>query len=108
MTTIVFICTSLDGYIADKDGGFEFLQSVPNPEHEELGFPEVMDSIDALLMGRRTYETVFGFGGQWPYSKPVFVLSNSLTSLLEHLKGKAELVAGRLKKYYRNSISEDF
>lgn len=51
MMNLVFIGTSLDGYIADKDGGLEFLQSVPNPEHDELGFPEFMGSIDALLMG---------------------------------------------------------
>ncbi|WP_041279038.1 dihydrofolate reductase family protein [Desulfotalea psychrophila] len=92
MANIVFIGVSLDGYIADKDGGLEFLQCIPNPEHDELGFPEFMASIDALLMGRNTYETILSFGGEWPYSKPVFVLSNSLTSLPEHLKGKGELI----------------
>jgi len=98
MANIVFIGTSLDGYIADKDGGLEFLQSVPNPEHDELGFPEFMDSIDALVMGRKTYETVLGLGGKWPYSKPVYVLSNSFTSLPEHLNGKVELVSGPVEK----------
>lgn len=85
MRNIVFIGTSLDGYIADKDGGLEFLQSVPNPENDQLGFPEIMDSIDALLMGRKTYETVLGFGGDWPYFKPVFVLSSTLSSQPGHL-----------------------
>ncbi|MFT5699927.1 MAG: dihydrofolate reductase [Desulforhopalus sp.] len=92
MKNIVFIGTSLDGYIADKDGGLDFLSSVPNPDHDALGFPEFIDSIDALLMGRKTYETVLGFGGQWPYTKSVFVLSNTLTSLPEHLQDKVELV----------------
>ena len=98
MLNVVFIGVSLDGYIADKKGDLDFLQSVPNPEHHELGFPEFMDSIDALLMGRKTYETVVGFGGDWPYSKPVFVLSNSLTSLPEHLKGTVELVNGPIEE----------
>lgn len=98
MINVVFIGVSLDGYIADKNGGLDFLQSVPNPELNELGFPAFMESIDALLMGRKTYETVIGFGGQWPYSKPVFVLSNSLTSLPEHLKGKVELVSGVIEE----------
>ena len=98
MANLVFIGVSLDGYIADRNGGLDFLQSVPNPDHNELGFPEFMDSIDALLMGRKTYETVFGFRGHWPYSKPVFVLSNLLTSLPEHLKGKAELISGPIEK----------
>ena len=39
MRNIVFIGTSLDGYIADKNGGLEFLQSVPNPENDQLDFP---------------------------------------------------------------------
>jgi len=98
MVNVVFIGVSLDGYIADRNGGLDFLQSVPNPEHNELGFPEFMDSIDALLMGRKTYETVLGFGGHWPYIKPVFVLSNLLTWLPENLKGKAELVSGPIEE----------
>lgn len=93
---IVFIATSLDGFIADRNGGLDFLQSVPNPENDQLGFPEFMNSIDALVMGRKTYETVLGFGGDWPYTKPVFVLTNTLTSLPEHLLGKVELVNGQI------------
>ena len=108
MRNIVFIGTSLDGYIADKDGGLEFLQSVPNPENDQLGFPEFMDSMDALLMGRRTYETVLGFGGNWPYSKPVFVLSNSLNSLPEHLHGKAELVNGPIDEVVQQLNHREF
>ena len=108
MRNIVFIGTSLDGYIADKDGGLEFLQSVPNPENDQLGFPEFMDSIDALLMGRRTYETVLGFGGNWPYSKPVFVLSSSLNSLPEHLHGKAEIVNGPIEDVVQQLNQREF
>ncbi len=96
MKNIVFIATSLDGFIADRNGGLDFLQSVPNPENDQLGFPEFMNSIDALVMGRKTYETVLGFGGDWPYTKPVFVLTNTLTSLPEHLLGKVELVNGQI------------
>jgi len=98
MANIVFIGVSLDGYIADKNGGLEFLDCIPNPDHDGLGFPELMARIDALLMGRSTYETVLNFGGEWPYSKPVFVLSNSLTSLPEHLKGKVELISGSVEE----------
>jgi len=98
MANAVFIGTSLEGYIADRDGGLDFLQSVPNTGSDDLGYAGFMVRIDALLMGRKTYETVLGFGGDWPYSKPVFVLSNSLASLPEHLTGKVELVYGSLKQ----------
>lgn len=94
MPNVAYIGTSLDGYIAEKDGGVDFLQSVPNPENDDLGFQEFMTRIDALLMGRNTYETVLGFGGTWPYTKPVFVLSNSLSCLPEKLRNDVELVSG--------------
>jgi dihydrofolate reductase len=108
MANVVFIGTSLDGYIADRDGGLDFLQSVPNPENDDLGYAEFMSRIDALLMGRKTYETVLGFGGDWPYSKPVFVLSNSLTSLPEHLIEKVELISGSLKQVVEELNKRDF
>ena len=98
MKNAVFIGTSLDGYIADKGGGLDFLHSVPNPKQDDLGYLAFIDRIDALLMGRRTYETVLGFGGQWPYSKPVFVLSNTLSSLPEQLQDKVELISGSIKQ----------
>ena len=77
MTNIVYIATSLDGYIADKDGGLDWLNSIPNPENVDLGFANFMERIDALVMGRATFETVCGFDVEWPYPKPVFVLSNT-------------------------------
>ena len=49
-------------------------------------------------MGRKTYKTVLGFGGQWPYNKPVFVLSNTLTSLPKDLQDKVELVSGSVRQ----------
>ena len=81
MSNIVYIATSLDGYISDKDGGLEWLQMVPNPDNLDFGWADFMSRIDAIVMGRITFETVCGFDCDWPYSKPVFVLSNTLTSL---------------------------
>lgn len=92
----VYIATSLDGYIADKDGGLDWLNSTPNPDNIDMGFYSFMDQIDALLMGRNTFETVVDFGGEWPYSKPVFVLSNSLTNVPEHLSEKVFIINGSL------------
>jgi len=77
MPIIVYIATSLDGHIAKKDGSIDWLMEVPNPDNSDYGFSEFIERIDGIIMGRNTFETVVGFD-QWPYSKPVFVLSNNL------------------------------
>jgi len=89
MPNVVYIATSLDGYIADANGSLDWLNTVPNPDSTDYGFADFMDGIDALVMGRKTFETVLGFGGDWPYSKPVFVLSSTLKALPETLQCKA-------------------
>jgi dihydrofolate reductase len=92
----VFIATSLDGFIADKNGGVEWLHSIPNPDNNDMGYVEFNNGIDALVMGRTTFETVIGFDVPWPYNKPVFVLSNKLKEIPESHKDKAFLVNGSL------------
>ena len=92
----VFIAISLDGYIADKNGGIDWLHSIPNPKNDDMGYVEFTNDIDALVMGRTTFETVCGFDVDWPYDKPVFVLSNKLKEIPESHKGKAFLVKGTL------------
>lgn len=101
----VFIATSLDGYIADKNGGIEWLNSVPNPNNDDMGYVEFINEIDALVMGRTTFETVLGFDLDWPYEQPVFVLSNKLKEIPESHKGKAFLVKGTLTEIL-NQIHE--
>ena len=92
----VYIATSLDGYIADKNNGIEWLDSVPISENDDMGYGEFTKNIDALVMGRTTFETVLSFDVDWPYEKPVFVLSNSLNEIPESPKDKAYLVKGNL------------
>lgn len=57
------IAMSLDGKIARADGSFDWLERYPP---QEFGFDALMAGIDAILMGRDTYEVVRGFG-EWPY-----------------------------------------
>lgn len=94
----IFIATSIDGYIADKDGKIDFLHSIPNPEHDDMGYADFMQRIDAIIMGRNTFETVCGFEIEWPYSKPVFVLSRSLKEIPSPHHKNAQLVQGELEE----------
>ena len=94
----VFIATSLDGFIADAKGGIAWLDSFPEINQIDSGYAGFTADIDALVMGRNTLETVCGFDIDWPYQKPVFVLSTTLTELPEKARGKAELVRGNLSE----------
>ncbi|WP_419536319.1 dihydrofolate reductase family protein [Endozoicomonas sp.] len=94
MSNRVYIATSLDGFIADRNGGLDWLHSIPNSDGSDFGFAEFMASVDALLMGRNTFETVLSFDGAWPYTKPVYVASNSLEMIPSDLDDKASLIQG--------------
>lgn len=93
MNIVIYIAISLDGYIARKDGNIDWLMDIPNPGKSDYGFGDFMESIDAIVMGRNTFDKVNSFG-TWPYNKPVFVLSNSLTEVPSLLKEKAEILSG--------------
>jgi dihydrofolate reductase len=73
----VFVATSLDGYIAEPDGGIGWLTGLPVTEGEDHGYAAFLAGIDAVLMGRRTWDKVQTFGA-WPYAVPVTVLSRTL------------------------------
>lgn len=73
----VFIATSLDGYIARSDGSIDWLNDANRavPAGEDCGYGKFMADVDALVMGRNTFEQVLAFDS-WPYaSTPVIVMS---------------------------------
>jgi dihydrofolate reductase len=77
MKASVFIATSLDGFIARADGALDWLPTDPEPH----GYDEFMAVIDAIVIGRKTYETVLAFNA-WPYgNKQVVVLSTRPSEL---------------------------
>lgn len=63
----VFIATSLDGFIARENGAIDWLSIVERPG-EDYGYGKFFDSVDTLVIGRKTYETALGFEA-WPYAK---------------------------------------
>jgi len=105
MKNSVYIATSLDGFIATSDGGIDWLMEIPNPQKSDYGYAEFMNQIDALVMGRNTFEKVLSFGGEWPYKKPVFVLSKTLSEIPEIVRDKVKLLNGSIK-YIVNQLNE--
>jgi dihydrofolate reductase len=103
----VYIATSLDGYIAENNGNLNWLTNIPNPDQSDFGFSDFLKNIDAIVMGKNTFQKVLTFN-KWPYDKPVFVLSNSLKELPENMIEKAEIIKGDVKKLMEKLIQHGF
>ena len=82
----VFVGVSLDGFIARPDGGLDWLEGDGTAEMGDHGFEAFMAGVDAIVMGRKSFETVMSFA-TWPYMKKVIVLSS----------GKVDLTAARAR-----------
>ncbi|MGA1415327.1 MAG: dihydrofolate reductase family protein, partial [Candidatus Kapaibacteriota bacterium] len=66
---ILYIATSLDGYIARKDGSLDWLFALSNPNQIDHGYGELLSNIGSTIMGKNTYNDILGFGVDWPYSE---------------------------------------
>ena len=91
MKTNVYIGTSLDGFIAREDGNIDWLEQFANDEAFSA-YGEFIKKIDAMLIGRGTFEKVLTFS-PWPYTKPVFVLSSGIKEVSDALKDKVTLLS---------------
>jgi len=105
---IVFIAQSIDGYISDKNGGLDWLHSIPNPEKNDMGYSTFIEDVDAILMGRTTFETVCNFDIDWPYKIPVFVLSRTLKIIDKKYNNKVELIKGPLKEIIKEINQKEY
>jgi dihydrofolate reductase len=99
MKASVFVGTSVDGFIARADGALDWL---PPGGGEEHGYEAFLATVDALVIGRKTFETVLTFDA-WPYGeKPVFVLSTRplapapAGALVERMSGPPAEIASQL------------
>ncbi len=73
MQVSVFVGVSIDGFLAREDGSYDFLKPFESEEH---GYAEFFRSVDTIVIGRATYETVLAFDA-WPYGKKrVIVLTH--------------------------------
>jgi dihydrofolate reductase len=91
MTASVFVGASVDGFIARVDGGLDWLPAGGGEPH---GYDEFMAGVDAIVIGRNTFEIVLGFD-PWPYGdKRVVVLSSRPLDLSAVRGGRVEQRAG--------------
>jgi dihydrofolate reductase len=91
MMVSVFIGASLDGFIARTNGDLDWL---PADGGEPHGYDELIASIDAIVIGRKTFEKVLTFE-TWPYGdKRVVVLSSRPVDLSAVVGGVVEQMAG--------------
>lgn len=102
MKLAVFCGVSVDGFLARPDDTVDFLDS---GEHVPHGFEEFMNSVDVVVIGRKTYEFVVRYGS-WVYGKkPVVVLSSRQLDfswikdgVVERMSGEPGEIVKQLKK----------
>ncbi len=119
---ILYIACSLDGYIAKPNDDLDFL-SIVEQEGQDYGYADFMQTVDTMIVGRKTYDKVIGMGFDYPpIDKEAYVITRTLrpingsvtfytgelTSLISHLKsvngkniycdGGSEIVNELLKK----------
>lgn len=88
----IYIASSIDGYIARHDNSLDWMDRVGGYD-EDYGFKQLLDSIDSLIIGRKTYDIATTVADPYP-GKRVVVLSNQLSSVREGM----ELYRGDLRK----------
>ena len=91
MTVSVFVGTSVDGFIARPNGDFDFLPAGGGEPH---GYDEFMASVDALVIGRKTFEKVLTLGPWFYGRKRVVVLSSRAVDLSAAVGGVVEQMSG--------------
>ena len=104
MPVSVFVGVSVDGFLARKNGALDFL---PPNGGEPHGYDEFMKSIDAIVIGRNTFEVVLGFGG-WAYGKKrVVVLSSRPLDFSAVRGGNVEQMSGEPKEIVARLAATD-
>jgi dihydrofolate reductase len=93
MRASVYIATSVDGFIARENGSVDWLPTGEGVGSEDYGYQDFMNSVDALVMGRNTYELVLSFGS-WPYGeKPIVVLSRQHLEIPESISNTVSVMS---------------
>lgn len=117
MKCSAYITTSLDGFIAQKDGNIDWLDTAGNPDAEmgedaDMGFFEFINSVDCMIMGRKTMEVISKMNlseEMWPYGYlRIIVLSKTLKEPPVNLNNKVEIYSGDIKELVKSLEEEGY
>lgn len=64
---VLYTAVTIDGFIARPDGNLDWLHATPDPETGDYGYEELLANTEVIIMGRKTYDEVIGYGIDWPY-----------------------------------------
>jgi dihydrofolate reductase len=92
----VFIGTSLDGFIDRANGDLDWMRGPEARARDNYGYNDFVPRIDAIVMGRKTFEKVLTFE-PWPYQKPVIVLTHRSLRIPARLRKRVETMSGSPK-----------
>ena len=109
----IHMVASLDGFIARKDGGIDWLETSDEFAGGEALDPDFVEqflkSIDCYVMGSKTYEAALNFDSKglgWPYGdKPTFVLSHRK---LPKVRDSVEFYSGDLAPFVNDQLKPRF
>lgn len=74
---ILYIATSLDGYIAKPNDDLDFL-SIVQQKDQDYGYSEFVNTVDAVIVGRKTYDKVISMGFDFPHSdKDAYIITRT-------------------------------
>lgn len=104
---VLYISTSLDGYIATKDNSLEFL-SIVEQEGEDYGYNDFVKTVDTVIIGRKTYEKVIAMGYEYPHTdKDVYIITRTEKPSIGSFKfytGELTQLVNRLKNQSGKNI----
>jgi dihydrofolate reductase len=100
---ILYIAISLDGYIAKPDDDLSFL-SVVEQEGEDYGYADFIDTVDAVIVGRKTYDKVLSMGVDFPHAdKDAYIITRTPRPAIGNIK----FYSGNLKALVEKLKTQD-
>lgn len=107
---ILYIAMSLDGFIATKDDKLDFL-SLVEQEGEDYSYSDFVNTVDTVIIGRRSYEKVLSMGYDYPNAnKEIYVITHAERPAEGNLKfynGELKTLVAELKNKVGKNIYVD-